>query len=127
MKSKKKLIDVAKSLFRNSLTEGAVDPKKVRLALLAVKSGDKTNKIAILKIYKKLISQAIAKEEIILETGSRFKPSKKFEDELLAKTGAKRISYKLNGKLVFGAKITHGDWIFDSSLPAKLERLTINN
>ena len=46
------------------------------------------------------------------------------EKELLSKTKAKRIKYKINPKLIFGLRITHGDFVYDATLDSKLKQLT---
>jgi len=80
--------------------------------------------INILKIYKKLVTNSLASEELTVETAQKLSNQKQFEKNILAKTGAKRINYKINPNLVFGTKITHGDWVFDETLQAKLNNLT---
>ena len=125
MKSKKKIKDVARYAYKKSFDQdGTVDPKKVQQNIKALKGQYKIGLTKVLKLYKKLIESALSKEEVILEIPTSFKAQKQIEAQILARTGAKRVIYKLNPKLVFGAKIKHGDWIFDSSLPARLEQLS---
>ena len=78
---------------------------------------------SILKIYKKLIENTLLKEQVVVETALRLTNQKKIEKEILNRTGAKRIIYKTNPKIVLGAKITHGDWVWDETLSAKLAQL----
>ena len=78
----------------------------------------------ILKSYKHLMESKIAHEELIVETAQKTKDIEKMEKDLLLKTGAERIKYKINPKLIFGLKITHGDFVYDATLDSKLKQLT---
>ncbi|OGD85625.1 hypothetical protein A2164_02175 [Candidatus Curtissbacteria bacterium RBG_13_35_7] len=127
MKNRKKIYKIAKYMFKNSLTEGIVDAKKVNLVLKEIISKRPNHLTYILKLYKKLITQALAKEELIVESASLLPNQKSIEKQLLEKTGTQRIIYKTNPKFVLGAKITHGDWVYDQTLGAKLAQLTMND
>lgn len=121
--NKKKLYKLTKSLFANSKTDGFVDEKKVKNILKILSIAKPANLVSTLRIYKRLIKSAIDKEQIVFESALKIK-DKKLQQELIAKSQAKRIVYKVNPKIVFGAKITHGDWIWDATLDAKLKQLT---
>ena len=127
MKSKN-LEKIAKSLFKKSLNnDGLVDTKKVQIILNTIVSQKPPQLIKILKKYKKLIEAALSREELVFETAQKLPNQKKFEQNLFAKTGANRINYKINPNIVLGARITHGDWVWDETLQAKLENLTKAN
>ena len=81
--------------------------------------------LGILKAYRRLIEAQLKKEEVEIEMAQPQK-SKRFEKLILRKTGARRINLKINPDMVVGAKITHGDWIWEESLDAKLKQLTTN-
>jgi len=124
----KNLEKIAKSLFKKSLnSDGFVDTKKVQVILNTIVSQKPPQLIKILKIYKKLIAAALSHEELVVETAEKLSNQKKFEQNLFAKTGAARISYRINPNIVLGARITHGDWVWDETLQAKLENLTKAN
>lgn len=138
--NKKKILKIAKAMLKQSLNQGSVDSNKVQQVLKETIAKKPKNLVNILKKYKKLIQTALSQEEVIVETatpivnrsprskgrGSLFlnQNKKDLEDQIIAKTGARRVSYKTNPKIVLGAKITHGDWIWDASLDAKLRKLT---
>ena len=125
MKNRRKQERIAKILLKKSLTEdGTIDAKKIKLILSEVIRQTPPQFINILKIYKKLVTNSLASEELTVETAQKLSNQKQFEKNILAKTGAKRINYKINPNLVFGTKITHGDWVFDETLQAKLNNLT---
>jgi|SRR3989344_3797149 len=126
MNSSQKKSRVAKFLFKKSLKNGKVNSLMVRHILKIVGNLKPPGSIVILKNYKRLIKEKIAKEEVIIELPKKPANSKVFEQQLLKMTKAKKIIYKLNPKIVFGAKIIHGDWIYNTTLQAKLEQLTIN-
>ncbi len=123
MRNRKKQIEVAKLMFKNSLKNGQVDKAKVRQVLKEKATKRQVGTIALLKKYKRLIEMALAKEEVIFEIGQKITNLARIEDELLSRTQAARIKIKINPKIVFGAKITHGDWQYDATLDAKLKEL----
>lgn len=120
----KKNKKIVKIMFKNSLTNGNVDEKKVTSTLKEISSKKPKALISILKNYKKLIELKITKEEIIIESASKVEKLSKIEKELLKKTGALKVKYKVNPKIVFGSRITYGDWIYDATLLGKLDKLT---
>lgn len=120
----KKELKIAKSLFRKSLTNGSVETVKVRTILNAIAKQKPAHMIGILRNYKRLIETSLSGEEVIVETPAKIFNISTFEREIKAKTRAKRIIYKVNPTIIVGAKITHGDWVFDSSLDSKLNQLT---
>ncbi len=122
--TKKKQQKLAKLMFKESLNKnGFIDPQKVRQVLAKISLHQKDT-IKILKIYKRLIAKTQAKEEIVIEAAGKIKLQKKTEKEIIAKTHAAKIIYRVNPKIVFGARLTHGDWIWDATLDAKLKQLT---
>ncbi|MBI4037847.1 F0F1 ATP synthase subunit delta [Candidatus Curtissbacteria bacterium] len=120
----KKLAKIAKNLFKLSLSNGFVDNSKVRNILTHLDKSKQSGKIQILKHYKKQIAEKLTKETVVVEAASQITPGKQFEEAILSKTKAKNIKYEVNPDFVFGAKVTAGDWIFDSTLDAKLRQLS---
>lgn len=120
----KKIKNLAKFMFKKSLKEGIVNPLSVSAVLKEIISQKPPGVKNVLKLYKHLIESKIAREELIVETAQKTKEVEKMEKELLSKTKAKRIRYKINPKLVFGLKITHGDFVYDATLDSKLKQLT---
>lgn len=127
MTSRTKLLKIAKTMANASLSANMLDPEKVKKVTEAVISLNPANLTKILKIYKGLIEYKMKKEEVTIEIPQKNAISKQFEQDIKKTTGAKRVSYVINPKLIAGAKITHGDWVYDATLGAKLEQLTINN
>ena len=114
-------------MYKKSLTGGTVDAKKVSGILKVVLAQKPTHPVKILKTYKRLIENALNQETVVVESASKIPNQSKFEKQLRGKTAARRIIYKTNPSIVVGAKITHGDWIYDDTLDAKLQRLTMND
>lgn len=123
----KKQIMIARILLTKSLDKnGLIGPQKVHQILLAI-SREKPPRIAsILKAYRRLVASKLKKEEVEVETAQVVK-SKNLQKVILKKTGARRVIFKTNPSLAIGAKITHGDWVWDETLDAKLARLTQND
>lgn len=120
-------IKTAKDLLKKSLSGGSVDSQKVTAVLKNLASSKPQGLIGILKVYKRLIESKIAGETLTIESPAPITTLKKFEKELLNKTGAKKTQYKTNPNLVFGARITSGDWVWENTLETKLKQLTISN
>ena len=98
----------------------------VRLVISALTKQKPTGYQNILQVLKRQIETALSKENVIVETTHKPKEIKNFEKYIIAKTHAKKVIYKINPEIVFGAKITHGDWIYDATLDAKLRQLIVN-
>ncbi len=120
----KKETQIAKLMFKKSLKSGSVDSNKVRTIIKLVMGQKLTHPQKVLKTYKRLVESQLKREEIMVESATTIKNEKDFGKHLMAKTGAKRVSYKINPEIVVGTRITHGDWIYDETLDAKLGQLT---
>ena len=120
----KKIKNLAKIMYKKSLKDGIVNLASVSAVLKEIVSQKPHGLKNILKNYKHLIEAKIASEELIVETAHKTKEVEKMEKELLSKTGAKRIKYKINPKLIFGLRITHGDFVYDATLDSKLKQLS---
>ncbi len=116
----KKNYQIAKMLFKGSIKGGSADASLVKKVLGYVLHLKPHGLLKILKIYKNLISQALAKEELTIEAATIPSLDK---SAFLKKTAAKRIILKKNPGIVFGAKITHGDWIWEETLDSKLNQI----
>ena len=120
---KKKYTQLAKKMLRASLKGDQIDSQLVGKVLKELISHEPSGLTKILKIYKNLISAQLAKEELIIEAATLPPLSK---SALLKKTGAKRIIFNKNPQLVFGAKIKHGDWIWEETLDSRLNQIKSN-
>ena len=125
--TKKKQLAVAKSMLRQSLYLGLVDSQKVHQVLKEITTVKPVGLSKILQIYRKLIEVVLTKEKVIVESATKIADQKQLTEKLSRKTGARKILFKINPKIVFGAKITHGDWVYDETLQAKLGQLTSDN
>lgn len=120
----KKQVQIARILFKKSLDQnGNINYQKVRQILVAMAKVKPLGIAGILKAYRRRVEAQIKKEEIQIETAQTVK-SKTLQELILKKTGAGRVIFKTNPNLVVGAKITHGDWVWDETLDAKLGQLT---
>lgn len=123
MTSRKKILKEAKSLFKASLKNNLIDENKVKKITKLIASQKRAESLKLLKFYKRLIDQKIAQEQLLIETPTAFKQLA-LTKKLMAKTGVRKIIYKTNPKLILGARVKHGDWIWDSTLDAKLNQIT---
>lgn len=123
----KKQTKIAKILFKKSQdSKGQINQHLVSRILKALEREKPQGTLGILKAYRRLIEAQLRREEVKVEMAPTAK-SKKFEKLILAKTGARRVNFEVNPDIVVGAKITHGDWVWDETLDAKLARLTQND
>ncbi len=124
MKSSKKYFEqLAKTLFKKSITAGTVDEEKVRIILKELSSKKPIGLSSILKTYKRLIAHKLTEEQLTIETNDKITLQKSFTENLKKRTGARKILNKTNPNIVFGARIYHGDWIWDNTLEGKLKQL----
>lgn len=118
---------IAKDLYKKSLKNGLVDSKKVSTNLKTLTASKPQGLIGILKVYKRLIESKLDSETLTIESPASSSALKKYEKDLLGKTQAKRVVYKTNPDLVFGARISSGDWVWEDTLETKLKQLRVNN
>lgn len=120
----KKQLQIAKALLAVSLDkDGTVNSQKVHRVLAKIWREKPRGAIGILKAYRRLIQLKLKKEAVLVETAFAIK-DKNLKKAILQKTGAKRVIFRTNPDLTIGAKIAHGDWIWDVTLDAKLAQLT---
>lgn len=112
-------------MFKFSFRDQYLDETKIRSAISLIAKSKIQSTSKILKSYKRLIQAQVAKEIIIIEAPTKINP--KLEKVIILKSKAKKLEFKLNPEMAFGAKITHGDWVFDSTLDSKLAQLTTNH
>ncbi len=122
MIARKKLQKIAKVMYKNSFSGLLVDPKKVSRNLKIISQQKPQGATKILTIYKKLIQKTLSQEEIIVEAPQKLAPAA--EKDLLKRTGARKLIYNIKPDMVFGAKVTAGDWIFENDLDTKIRTLT---
>lgn len=123
----KKQAKIAKVLFKKSLdSEGQLAPNRISQIIKALARKKPQGILGILKAYRRLIKSQLKKEGVEVEMAQKV-TGKKFEQLILSKTGARRINFKMNPSVVLGAKITHGDWVWDETLDAKLQQLILNS
>lgn len=120
---KRKIQKFAKTMLKKSLTANIIDEKKARVILNQVMLSKPPQLAAILKTYKRLIELAINSQTLIVETAGKLENSKNIEKTLVAKTAATKVIFKINPLLIIGARITHGDWVYDGTLETKLKQL----
>ncbi|MEK7580810.1 MAG: F0F1 ATP synthase subunit delta [Patescibacteria group bacterium] len=127
MNTSKKYLDVlAKALYKRSLTAGIVDEKKVRIITGKLINQNPFKLTHILKTYKRLISEKLKKEEIIIETNNKITLQKSVVDNLKKIGHITKVTNKTNPNITYGARIYQGDWIWDNTLEVKLEQIILN-
>ena len=87
MTSIKKLHQITKHLFKESLTENLIDETKVKKILKAAESLKPQERVKVLKIYKGLVEKALSWEELVVEGATEI--DTKEQGTLIAKTKAR--------------------------------------
>lgn len=123
MTGKKQIEKAAKTLFYASLTGGKIDTKKVQTILNIVTKEKPLGLIHLLRAYKKHIAHTMSWEKVVIETPDASALPENYKAAIKRQTGATRITSKINADIVFGARVTHGDMIWDNTLEAKLNQL----
>lgn len=122
MITKRKITKIAKLMFKKSLKENQLDNLNVVKIVQKIIKLKPDGYLKILNAYKKLIAAKNSQETLTIESATPISGS--LQKEILTQTGARYIQVKINKNLVFGAKIIHGDWVYEATLDAKLEQLT---
>lgn len=116
---------IARALFKSSLKNGSLDTTRAEKVLKEIVKLSPQGLIGILQNYSRLVSQALSWQTVVVESAS-VSGVRDLEKKLLKATGAQKVTFKHNPKFVFGARITHGDWIYEDTLESKLKQLTSN-
>jgi len=123
---KRQQIKIARALYKASLKNGVLDNTRAQKVLEQIVKLHPQGLIGILQNYGRLISQALSWQSVVLESAS-VSGMRDLEKKLIKTTGARKVIFKHNPNFVFGARITHGDWIYEDTLESKLRQLTTNN
>lgn len=120
---KRQQIKIARALFKSSLKNGSLDTARAQKVLKEIVKLRPQGLIGILQNYQRLVSQALSWQQVIVESAS-VSGLHSLEKDLIKATGARKVIFKHNPNFVFGARITHGDWISEDTLESKLKQLT---
>lgn len=123
MKGKSSVKKIAKKLYKLSISDGKLSEKSVRKIVTTVLRSTTRNKNILLKQYKRYIEMFVKTQELVVEIPKEFILSERVRQELLKKTKATSIKVLENPNLLFGTKVIHGDWVYDNTLSAKLEKI----
>ena len=120
MISKRKTAQIAKFMYKASLTDNHLDEPKILKILSQITKTKIQGLSKILKAYKYLVHLQSARERVVIESSTKLDP--KMEKIIISKTQARKLQYQLKAQTI-GAKIMHGDWEFDATLDAKLDQI----
>jgi F0F1-type ATP synthase delta subunit len=119
---KRQQIKIARGLYKASLKNGMLDSIRAEKVLKEIVKLRPQGLIGILQNYSRLVSQALSWQTVVVESAS-VSGVHNLEKTLIKSTGAQKVQFKHDPKLVFGARITHGDWIYEDTLASKLQQL----
>jgi len=117
---------LARGLFRASLTDGRLDPAKVRVVLAKVGEERPRGGAGILKEYLRMARIAAAGRRAIVESALPLDPagSARFAESLRAKFGADlETEFRVDPALIGGARIRIGSDVWDGTVLDRLQRL----
>lgn len=121
--NKSSISKMARLMFKNSLTDGKIDEKKVQGVLKGLLSSKKRNVIEILKAYRKMVLHLIDEQTAKVEAGFELSEGeKKLISKLLKKIYHKEldVEFSKNAQLLAGLRVKVGDVIWDASLKGRI-------
>lgn len=126
MKISKQARRDAKGLFRAAISNGVMDPAKVRRVVQQVITLKPRGYIAILEHFKRLVKLEEDRRAARVESAVPLSP----EQQALVSSNLARlhgqglnISFQQNSNLIGGLRVKVGSDVYDSSVAARLERL----
>jgi len=126
MKIPKEARKLSRTLFRDSLTAGRIDPAKVEAIVRGVIAKKPRHTLGVLKGYQKLVRLELARRHAVLESATPLDPQTA-EDilrDLRARFGADIThEFKVTPELLGGIRIQLGSDVWDGSVSGRLQRL----
>lgn len=118
---------LARKLVQLSLEDGLVSADKVREVLASVsKASGLSDRIGLLRRYRRLIAREIARHTAVVETPAELPQEviRDLEQNLSRQYNRPvRASLKTNPSLLAGLRVRVGDDLMDASLAGRLQRL----
>jgi len=126
MKVPKEARKLARSLFRASLSDGRLDPARVRVTLAAVDANPPRNAVGVLQEYQRLARLELERRHAVIETAVLLEPAAegRLITDLKTRFGGD-ITYeiKFTPALIGGMRIRLGSDVWDGSLQGRLNEL----
>lgn len=129
MKLTKEARKLARQVFRESFTNGALSGKKVQSLTALVIEKKPRQYIGVLQEFARLIRLELAKHHATIESAESLGAEEKeaLAAALKSKYGSQLTSeYKTNAALLGGVRIQVGSDVLDASVRTRLERLAID-
>jgi F-type H+-transporting ATPase subunit delta len=126
MKISKEARLTAKQLFRNSFTDGKLDPGKIGTVARQITSSKPRHYLAMLKEYQRLARLELEKHHAIIESANALdaRTSEQLGQTLRAKYGADLTTeFKVAPELIGGLRVKLGSNVWDGSVRNRLDRL----
>jgi F-type H+-transporting ATPase subunit delta len=126
MKISKEARLTAKELFRNSFTDGRLDPAKISIVARKIASSKPRHYLAMLKEYQRLARLEVEKHHAVVESASALdaRTSEQLGQTLRAKYGSDLTTeFKVTPELIGGLRVKLGSNVWDGSVRNRLDRL----
>lgn len=123
MKHKGDIKKSAKKLFSLSFVNKTLNEQRVLEIVRSLISDQGTQTRAILGMYKNIVTQYIKSHTLVIEVPKGHTITSKEQKELQDISKTDYIEVVENDKIIVGARITHGDWVYDQTLDARLTQL----
>lgn len=123
MTNRRPIIKIARTMFKNSLTNGRLDEKKVQGIIKGMLFTKGRQTIEILKAYRRLVLNFIDEQTAKIQSPYKLSwEERKALIDLIEKIYQKELNFEFseNRKLLGGIKVRVGDSIWDASLEGKL-------
>lgn len=123
MANKGPIIKIARMMFKNSLTSGQLDEKKVQGLIKGMLFTRRQGAIDILKAYRRLVLNFFEEQTAKIQSAHKLsEEERKALVGLIEKIYQKELHFEFseNRQLLGGIKIKVGDSVWDASLQGKL-------
>ena len=128
MKISKDARKTAKQLFQASLTEGRLDPAKVKRIAAQLGSSKPRYYLDILKDYHRRARLETEKHHAVIESATPLESrmSEQLQRDLRSKYGSDLTTeFRVTPELIGGMRIKLGSNVWDSTVRGRLDRLSV--
>lgn len=126
MKLNKEGRRLARALFRDSLTEGRLDPAKVRVVLSKVAEAKPRGAIGVMKEYLRMARSAVAAQKAVIDSAAPLEAPEtaRLAELIRTRFGAgMETEFRVDPALIGGIRVQIGSDVWDGSVLDRLNRL----
>lgn len=126
----KKAQQLARQFFRMSVVDGVVSPERVAGVLEYIEKHKVAQSLHVLETYHRLVARELAKSHALVEHAGSLGAGilDSIAASMTARYGRKiSATAKPNASLIAGVRVRIGDDVYENSIAARLESLSLRN